>query len=233
MNNSSPLFPSSSNRMRARDLGITPGILTGPLNAITDVQEVRVGHVTLIEGDDIRTGATAILPHPGNFYQVKTPAGVVVGNGYGKLIEGITMQRQKINDLLAQIRAMRQETLVELTDMTEADFALPTDLKRWDDMRRVLLRFGEHMREHSNQLEDARQKTNTGPTMPQRMLAEAERAWGQLLAATVGLNDEMASQQPTDGGWSALQVLEHILQVEQNYLAAARRARSAQKAGAD
>lgn len=72
-------------RCRLRDLGIIPGILpTGSLNAITDVEGVRVGHVTLIEGDDIRTGATAILPHGGNPYQEKVPAGFVVGNGYGK-----------------------------------------------------------------------------------------------------------------------------------------------------
>jgi D-aminopeptidase len=58
----------------------------GPLNAITDVAGVQVGHVTLIDGDDIRTGATAILPHAGNLYQDKVPAGLVVSNGYGKLI---------------------------------------------------------------------------------------------------------------------------------------------------
>ncbi|MGH9863727.1 MAG: P1 family peptidase [Candidatus Acidiferrales bacterium] len=58
----------------------------GPLNAITDVPGVRVGHFTLIEGEDIRTGATAILPHPGNIFQEKVPAAIVVGNGFGKLI---------------------------------------------------------------------------------------------------------------------------------------------------
>jgi D-aminopeptidase len=74
-------------RQRLRQLGITPGILpTGPLNAITDVAGVRVGYVTLIEGDDIRTGVTAILPHGGNLYQEKVPAGLWVGNGYGKLM---------------------------------------------------------------------------------------------------------------------------------------------------
>ncbi len=74
-------------RCRARALGLAPGILpTGPLNAITDVSGVRVGHCTLIEGNAIRTGATAILPHGGNLYQEKVPAGVVVGNGYGKLM---------------------------------------------------------------------------------------------------------------------------------------------------
>jgi len=73
-----------SSRCRVRALGLAPGILaTGPRNAITDVPGVRVGHFTLIEGTDIRTGATAVLPHPGNLFQEKVPAGVVVGNGLG------------------------------------------------------------------------------------------------------------------------------------------------------
>ena len=72
---------------RVRDLGIKPGILpTGRWNAITDIAEIMVGHVTLIEGDDIRTGLTAILPHAGNMYQDKVPAGVSFGNGFGKLM---------------------------------------------------------------------------------------------------------------------------------------------------
>ena len=74
-------------RQRVRELGITPGILPiGEWNAITDIAGVKVGHVTLIEGDDIRTGVTAILPHGGNIYQEKVPAGIVVGNGFGKLM---------------------------------------------------------------------------------------------------------------------------------------------------
>ncbi|MEZ4867516.1 MAG: P1 family peptidase [Caldilineaceae bacterium] len=85
---------SQPQRRRARALGIAPGILQpGAHNAITDVAGVRVGHVTVIESDDIRTGATAILPHPGNLYQEKVPAGVVVGNGYGKLM-GSTQIRE-------------------------------------------------------------------------------------------------------------------------------------------
>jgi D-aminopeptidase len=80
-------LPSPAARPRARDLGIAPGVfLPGPLNAITDVPGVRVGHFTLIEGDDIRTGATAIIPHGGNIFQEKVPAAIVVGNGFGKLI---------------------------------------------------------------------------------------------------------------------------------------------------
>jgi D-aminopeptidase len=58
----------------------------GQWNAITDVSGVKVGHVTLVEGDDVRTGITAILPHAGNLFQEKVPAGIVVGNGFGKLM---------------------------------------------------------------------------------------------------------------------------------------------------
>ncbi|MBN2731278.1 MAG: P1 family peptidase [Balneolaceae bacterium] len=69
-----------------RDYGIEIGVLQpGPTNAITDVAGVKVGHLTLIEGDSIRTGVTAILPHPGNIFQQKVPGAVYVGNGFGKL----------------------------------------------------------------------------------------------------------------------------------------------------
>jgi len=68
-------------------LGIAPGVLPpGPLNAITDVAGVKVGHVTLIEGTDVRTGVTAILPHGDNLFQDKVPAGFAVANGFGKLV---------------------------------------------------------------------------------------------------------------------------------------------------
>jgi D-aminopeptidase len=76
---------AESDRVRARQLGIAPGVLApGPLNAITDVDGVLVGQVTLIAGDSVRTGATAILPHGGNLYQSKVPAAVFVFNGFGK-----------------------------------------------------------------------------------------------------------------------------------------------------
>lgn len=85
---------NADERKRARDLGVAPGILSpGPLNAITDVDGVAVGHVTHVKGDDIRTGATAVLPHQGNLYQDKVPAAVVVGNGFGKLM-GLTQIRE-------------------------------------------------------------------------------------------------------------------------------------------
>jgi D-aminopeptidase len=84
----------SQHRPRPREAGISFGILpTGPLNAITDVAGVRVGQVTLIEGANVRTGVTAILPHGGNLYQDKVPAGFAVGNAYGKFM-GSTQVRE-------------------------------------------------------------------------------------------------------------------------------------------
>jgi len=69
-----------------RQHGVDIGVMeTGSLNAITDIEGVQVGHQTLIEGDSIRTGATAIIPHQGNIFQQKVPAAVYVGNGFGKL----------------------------------------------------------------------------------------------------------------------------------------------------
>lgn len=74
-------------RGRIRDFGIQIGILpTGQHNAITDVAGVSVGHKTLIQGSDIRTGVTAIIPHQGNIFQEKVPAAVFVGNGFGKMM---------------------------------------------------------------------------------------------------------------------------------------------------
>jgi D-aminopeptidase len=73
-------------RPRTREVGLKIGVLpTGPLNAITDVQGVLVGHTTLIRGDNVRTGVTAILPHNGNLFREKVPGAVFVGNGFGKL----------------------------------------------------------------------------------------------------------------------------------------------------
>ena len=91
------------------------------------------------------------------------------------------MDRDKLDGMLAEIRQIREETLLELADMTEEEFPLPTDMERWTDARRVLLRFGDHMREHATQLRGARVDIDRSPTMPQRMLAEAELAWVRFL----------------------------------------------------
>ena len=85
--------PAAELRPRARDLGIRPGVLDpGPLNAITDVPGVRVGQVTVTEGDSVRTGVTAILPHPGNLFREKVAAAVYVYNAFGKLAASTQVQ---------------------------------------------------------------------------------------------------------------------------------------------
>lgn len=81
-------------RPRAREAGVVVGILPpGPLNAITDVQGVRVGQTTVVEDDRVRTGVTAILPHGGNAFLERVPAAIHVGNGFGKLL-GVTQVRE-------------------------------------------------------------------------------------------------------------------------------------------
>ncbi|HEX7771612.1 MAG TPA: P1 family peptidase, partial [Pyrinomonadaceae bacterium] len=71
------IFGQTQNRPRARELGVSVGVIpTGTLNAITDVDGVLVGHTTLIRGDNIRTGVTAILPHGGNLFREKVPGAV-------------------------------------------------------------------------------------------------------------------------------------------------------------
>ena len=92
------LAPNASSqevdRPRARDLGVEVGIFPpGPLNAITDVEGVLVGQVTIVEGDRINTGVTAIRPHPGSIYHERVPAAMYVGNGFGKLL-GVTQVRE-------------------------------------------------------------------------------------------------------------------------------------------
>ena len=81
-------------RPRARDLGVAPGIFRpGAHNAITDVAGVRVGQTTVVEGDSVRTGVTAILPHGGDLFRDRVPAALFVGNGFGKLL-GVTQLRE-------------------------------------------------------------------------------------------------------------------------------------------
>ncbi|MGC6422983.1 MAG: P1 family peptidase [Flavobacteriaceae bacterium] len=81
------VFLGFSQNKRARDYGIQIGVFeTGPLNAITDVAGVAVGHQTIREGNQVRTGVTAILPHSKDVFQNKVPAAIYIGNGFGKLM---------------------------------------------------------------------------------------------------------------------------------------------------
>ena len=83
----------AQDRPRARDLGIEPGAgKPGPLNAITDVAGVRVGHTTVSSGENVRTGVTAILPHEGNLFREKVAGAVFVGNAFGKLAGSTQVQ---------------------------------------------------------------------------------------------------------------------------------------------
>ena len=85
---------ASAQRVRARELGVKPGVFApGKLNAITDVAGVLVGQTSVIEGDGVRTGVTAILPHGGNLFTDRVPAALHVGNGFGK-ITGVTQLRE-------------------------------------------------------------------------------------------------------------------------------------------
>ena len=88
-------FSQQDNRRpRAREAGVKVGILpVGPLNSITDVAGVMVGQTTIVRGDNVRTGVTAILPHNGNLFREKVPAAIFVGNGFGKLM-GSTQVRE-------------------------------------------------------------------------------------------------------------------------------------------
>ena len=80
-----PQIPPTA-RPRARDLGVQVGVMApGPLNAITDVAGVLVGQTTIVRGDNVRTGVTAILPHGGNLFREKVPGAVFIGNAFGKL----------------------------------------------------------------------------------------------------------------------------------------------------
>ncbi|WP_026952564.1 DmpA family aminopeptidase [Algoriphagus mannitolivorans] len=96
------LMHQSYSQSRPRELGVPFGILpAGQLNAITDVPGVKVGQLTKIEGESIRTGVTAILPHGGNLFQEKVPAAIFVGNGFGKLA-GVT-QIQELGNIESPI----------------------------------------------------------------------------------------------------------------------------------
>lgn len=126
------------------------------------------------------------------------------------------MSRAQLDQMLTDLRAQREETLAALNTVSEDEYAIPTDIERWTEVRRLLLRFGDHMREHATQIKGIRVDVDRSPTMTQRILAESERTWGVLLAATVGLTDEDLDRQPAEG-WTIRQTFEHIAAVERSY----------------
>lgn len=113
-------FSASQNsavRPRASQLGLKVGVLpSGPLDGITDVSGVQVGQTTIIRGENIRTGVTAILPHAGNLYREKVPAGIFVGNGFGKLV-GST-QVDEMGDIETPILLTSTTSVPRVADAT-------------------------------------------------------------------------------------------------------------------
>lgn len=116
---------SDQSRPRARDVGVRPGILTpGTHNSITDVEGVKVGHRTIIEGDDIRTGVTVVLPHEGNWFRERVPAAIYVGNGFGKAV-GVTQVRE-LGELESPIALTNTLSVYTVADaLADAILSLP------------------------------------------------------------------------------------------------------------
>src|SRR5438309_3312455 len=119
------LLALASTRPRLRDLGVAIGTIpTGPLNAITDVEGVRVGHATLLRGENVRTGVTAIMPHGRNLFQEKVPAAIFVGNGFGKIIG--TTQVEELGEIETPILLTSTLNVPRVADaLLEYMLALP------------------------------------------------------------------------------------------------------------
>ena len=135
------------------------------------------------------------------------------------------MSRSELQTKLDEIRAVRTEVLQCLQDVPDTDTDLETpDLRTWHNLGIVLLRFGDHMREHGNQIANIRQALGNGPTDVQRKLGAAEAAWGELLGVVTGLTDSDLDAVPEAGGWSIRETLDHILSAEMHYLDAVKSA---------
>jgi len=162
-------------RPRARELGLAPGIMsTGPRNAITDVAGVRVGHHTLWRGDDVRTGVSVIMPHDGDPFDERVPAGLFVANGFGKLI-GAT-----------QVMALGElETPIALTNTLSAP-EVAAGLIEWTltrpghgDVRSVNAFVGET---NDGRLNDIRGRH----VRPEHVLAAIDAASSEVMEGCVG-----------------------------------------------
>lgn len=135
------------------------------------------------------------------------------------------MPKTQVQEYVAQLEAIQLALIEELTPLERAELKYETEMARWNTVRRVMLRFGDHLREHTTQLVAAREAAGDEQTMPQRMLARAQEAYGVLLGALVGLEDESLDAAPDPNEWSPRQVLEHMIATQQQYLEAIRCAR--------
>ena len=117
---------------------------------------------------------------------------------------------QEVSRYLAEMAALQEQILEELSDLQQEDFMLSTGQKRWNSVRRVMLRFGDHLREHTTQLIAAREDIGSKQTMPQRMLAQFQEAYGRWRGAMIGLTDEDLDKVPAEGEWTPRQILDHL-----------------------
>jgi len=134
------------------------------------------------------------------------------------------MADTQVQDYVAQMAAAQQQVLDALTDLERSDMRFKTEQWRWNTVRRGLLRFGDHVREHTTQLIEAREAAGAAQTMPQRILAQAMEAYGYWMGAMVGLCDEDLDTAPAPGEWTPRQVLEHVISSQISYLETIRNA---------
>ena len=135
------------------------------------------------------------------------------------------MTEKGVRDYLDQMEAVQSQVVDELGDLDRSELRYAADNWRWNTLRRIMLRFGDHLREHTTQLAAAREATGATQTMPQRMLARAQEAYGVFLGAMVGLRDEDLDKAPEPGEWSPREALEHMIATQRQYLGLVRRAR--------
>lgn len=141
--------------------------------------------------------------------------------------------RAEVRQIIASIAEARRQVVEELADVSRDVLETPTEGARWTEVRRVLLRFGDHPREHAVQIVAAREAIGAPPTMPQRILAKGQEGYGELLASLVGVTDADLDASPGAGEWTIRQVLEHVLKSERNYLASIQRALGADPVSAE
>lgn len=125
------------------------------------------------------------------------------------------MSNTKVNAYVERIEAIGKCYRDELTALEPVELTYGVDHAKFYTVRRMLLLATTHVQEHITQLLAARADTDADPTMPQRMLARAMSAQGDLLAAMTGLEDEELDKVPQPGEWSAREVIEHVIQVQE------------------
>ncbi len=135
------------------------------------------------------------------------------------------MSNEALKGYLAKLQEVENEILDALMDMRREELRYAADSPRYYTVQRNLLSLTEHILQHVTQIEAARASIQAEPGMPQRMLARVARAYGDLRASLVGLDDAALDQVPEPGEWTIRQVLDHVIGGQQRALARIRQAR--------